>query len=76
MHVQVQNCITCTGLQNYKDKINGYRYLKVTNLTVHRSPLLLAHCLVVPEQQLFPWLTLDRSGSRRTMQGDDEIDNA
>ena len=76
MHVQVQNCITCARLQNYKGKNDGYPYLKVTNLSVRRSLLLLAHCLVVPERSPCPWLTLDRLGSRRAMQGEADADNA
>ena len=70
IHVVAQNCKT------YKDKNNGYPYLKVINLSVHRSLLLLTHCLAVPERRPYPWLTLDHSGSRQAMQGDDDTDNA
>ena len=50
-----------TRLQNYRDKHNK----KVINLSVCRSRLLLTHCLAVPERRPYPWLTLDRPGSRR-----------
>ena len=68
-----------TRLQNYKDKQNnnGDTYLKAINLSVRGSRLLLAHCLALPERRPYdPWLMLDRSGSRRAMQGEDDTDNA
>ena len=71
-----RKCIIARDCKTYKDKNNGYPYLKVINLSVHRSLLLLTHCLAVPERRPYPWLTLDRSGSRRALQGDDDADNA
>ena len=59
-----------------QDKNNSYPYLKVINLSVRKSLLLLTHCLAVPEWSPYPWLTLDRSGSRRAMQGVGDTDNA
>ena len=65
--------------QNYKDRqdnSNSYTYLKVIKLSMRTSRLLLAHFLVTPERRLYPWLTLDCSGSRRAMQGEDDTGNA
>ena len=71
-----RKCIIARDYKTYKDKNNSYPYLKVINLSVRRSLLLLRHCLAVPERRPYPWLTLERSGSRRAMQGDDDTDYA